>query len=58
MKLLELGMKVVKSVLEKCLRLIISVDEMQFDITPERGTINAVYVLRRMQEEYHAKGKK
>ena len=24
---------------------------------PERGTINAVFILRRLQEEYHAKGK-
>ena len=25
---------------------------------PERGTIGAVFILRRMQEEYHAKGEK
>ena len=25
---------------------------------PERGTIDAVFILRRLQEEYHAKGKK
>ena len=25
---------------------------------PERGTIDAVFILRRMQEEYYAKGKK
>ena len=25
---------------------------------PEKGTIDAVFILRRMQEEYHAKGKK
>ena len=25
---------------------------------PERGIIDAVFILRRMQEEYHAKGKK
>ena len=25
---------------------------------PERGTIDAVFILRRMQEEYHAEGKK
>ena len=34
-----------------------SVDEMQFDIMPERGTIDAVFILRMMQEEYRAKGK-
>ena len=32
-------------------------DEMQFDFMPERGTIDAVFILRRLQEEYHAKGK-
>ena len=37
---------------------IVSVDEMQFGFTSERGTIDAVFILRRMQEEYHAKGKK
>ena len=25
---------------------------------PERGTIDAVFILRRLQETYHAKGKK
>ena len=30
---------------------------MQFDIMPERGTIDAVFILRMMQEEYRAKGK-
>ena len=27
---------------------------MQFRFMPERGTIDAVFILRRMQEEYHA----
>ena len=31
---------------------------MQFCFMPERGTIDAVFILRRMQEEYHAKGRK
>ena len=35
-----------------------SVDEMQFGFMPERGTIDAAFILTRMQEEYHAKGKK
>ena len=33
-------------------------DEMQLGFMPERGTIDAVFILRRMHEEYHAKGKK
>ena len=31
---------------------------MQFGFMPERGTIYGVFILRRMQEEYHAKVKK
>ena len=31
---------------------------MQFDFMPERGTIHAVFILRRMQEEYRTKLKK
>ena len=34
------------------------VDETQLGFMPERRTIDAVFILRRMQEEYHAKGKK
>ena len=31
---------------------------MLFSFIPERGTIDTVFILRRLQEEYHAKGKK
>ena len=51
-------MKMVERVLEKILCRIVSVDDMQFGYIPERGTIDAVFILKRMQEEYHAKGKK
>ena len=37
--------------LEKRLRRIVSVDETQFGFMTQRGTINAVFILRRMQEE-------
>ena len=56
-KLLEHG-KVVERVFGKSLCRIVSVDEMQFGFMLERGTIDAVFILRRMQEEYHTKGKK
>ena len=48
-------MKLVEGVLEKRLCRIVTVDEMQFGFMPERGTINAVLILRRLQEEHHAK---
>ena len=31
---------------------------MQYGFMPERGTIDTVFILKMMQEEYHAKGKK
>ena len=31
---------------------------MQFGFMPDRGTIDAVFLLRRLQEGNHAKGKK
>ena len=55
MKLLGHGMKVVESVFEKRLRRIVSDDEVQFGFVPEKGTIDAVFILR-TQEEYHAEG--
>ena len=57
-KRLEHVMKVVERLMEKNPCGIVSVDEMQFGFMPERGTIDAVFILRRMQEEYHAKRKK
>ena len=50
-------MKVVERVLEKRHCIIVSFDKMQFGFMPERETIDVVFILRRMQEEYHAKGK-
>ena len=41
-------MKVVERVLEKGLCRIVSVDEMQFGFMPEKGTIDAVFMLRRV----------
>ena len=35
-----------------------TVDEMHIGFMHDRGTIDAVFIMRMMQEEYHAKGKK
>ena len=56
-KLLEHDMKVVERVLAKRFCRIMSVYEMQFGFMPERGTIDVVFILRRLQEEHNAKGK-
>ena len=51
-------MKVVERVFEMRLCKIMTVDEIQFGFTPERGIIDAMFNLRKLQEEYCAKGKK
>ena len=44
--------------LERKLHRILYVDEMQFGFMPEKGTIDAVFTLSRMQKWYHANVKK
>ena len=57
-KLLEHAMKIVETLLERRMRLMVKVDEMQFGFMPGKGTIDAVFILRRLQEEYLDKEKK
>ena len=51
-------MKIVEKVLENRLRCIVKVNEMQFGFMPGKGTVDAVFILRRLQEEYLKKKKK
>ena len=57
-KLFEYGMKMMKRCQKKRLCIIVYVDEKQFGFMSERGTMDAMLVLRRMQEEYYAEIKK
>ena len=57
-KLLEHAMKIVEKVLEKRLRKIVTIDDMQFGFMSGKGTIDAVFILRQIQDEYLAKQKK
>ena len=43
-------------VLVKRLRRELSDNEMQFGFISVRGATDAVFILRKLQEEYHAKG--
>ena len=36
----------------------VSVNEIQIGSMPERRTIDAAFILKRLQEEHHAEGKK
>ena len=57
-KLLEHGMKIVERVLKKRIRVLLVLDNMQFGFMPGIGTTNALFIVRRMQEEYREKDKK
>ena len=54
-KLLEHGMKIIERVLEKKIRALMVVDDMQFGFMPGRRMTDALFIVRRMQEEYMEK---
>ena len=57
-KLLEHAMKIVERVLQKQIQTLISSNKVQFEFTPGIGTVDAIFIVRRMQEEYQKKDKK
>ena len=57
-KLLENSMKVVKRLLEKRLKRLVKVHQMQFGFMPGRSTLDAIFILRKMKESYFEKNRK
>ena len=57
-ELLEHAMKIVERVQEKRIRELVKVDDMQFGFITGKGTTDALFILRRMQEEFCGKEKK
>ena len=57
-KLLEHTIKVVERVPERRIQELVNIDAMQFDLMPGRGTTDALFVMRRRQEEYRDEKKK
>ncbi len=58
LKLLDHVMKVTERVTEKIIRDMVHIDDMQFGFMPGRGTTDAIFIMRQMQEKYLAKNKK
>ena len=56
-KLLEHAMKIVERVQEKRIKELVKVDDMQFGFMPGKGTTDALFILRRMQEEFRGRRK-
>ena len=58
LKLLDHVMKGMERVIEKITRERIFIDDMQFGFMPGRGTTDAIFILRQLQEKHLAKNKK
>jgi len=57
-KLLEHAIKVVERIFEDRIRQQIDIDDMQFGFMKGKGTTDAIFIVRQMQEKFRAKGKK
>ena len=51
-KLLEHGMKIIERVLERTIRALVDFDEAQLAFMPGKRTIDALFLVRRLQEEH------
>ena len=51
-------MKVLERVLEKRIRCRLSIDNMHFGLMPGKGTTDAIFIMRQVQEKHQAKKKK
>ena len=51
-KLLEQPMKVLERVLEKRIRCQVSIDNMRFGFMPGKGTTDAIFIMRQVQEKH------
>ena len=54
LKLTDQVMKLCEGVLEKSIRGMVDIDGMQFGFVPGRGTTDAIFIARQMQEKYRA----
>ena len=45
-------MKVMESIVDGLIREMITIDEMQFTFVPGRGTTDAIYIIRQLQEKF------
>ena len=57
LKLLDHALKVIERVVVKIVRKQVNIDDMQFGFMPGRGTTDAIFILRQLQEKYISKDK-
>ena len=56
--LLEHAMKIVEGVLKNRIKGLVTIDDIQFGFMPGKGTTHALFILRRMQEEFREREQK
>ena len=58
LKLTEQVMKILERIVDGLIRQLVSIDDSQFCFVPGRGTIDAIFVVRQLQEKYLAANKR
>ena len=58
LKLTEHVMKVLERIVDGLIRQVVSIDDSQFGFVPGRGTTDAIFVVRQLQEKYLAANKR
>ena len=57
-KLLEQAFKLYEKILDGRVRKVVDINKMQYEFIPVRGTVDAVFVLKRLTEKFRNKNKK
>ena len=58
LKLTEQVMKILERIVDTLIRQLVSIDDSQFGFVPGRGTTDAIFVVRQLQEKYLAGNKR
>ena len=58
LKLTEQAMKILERIVDGLIRQVVSIDDSKFGFVPERGTTDAIFVVRQLQEKYLAVNKR
>ena len=54
-KLLEHALKIVERVLERRMQTLVNLSKMRFRFMPGKGTVDVIFIVKIMQEEYQKK---